>query len=167
MLYQADCSPYLTHWTNYLKKSPQNVFYYINLKTPFNVKSAIQQSIFDLLNIFLAKSYSKLELSIHTCWILLTFKSKRKVHIWPSELISGQRFLKDDLTIHSDSFFFRCYISQMAVKIWTTKTYFWPKSTRHLNFLYKLVDSFWCHVRHTEFQIWPTEHITAQRILKD
>ena len=35
-----------------------------------------------------------------------------------------------------------------------------------LNFLYVLIEAFWCHISHIEVRIWTTEHFSDPRVLQ-
>jgi hypothetical protein len=106
--------------------------------TPFDVTSAIQESLFYLLNIFLAKGSSKgfkqyKLLDSFWCYISYT-----EVPFWPTEHNSGPRVLDLELSKHTHWL--------LLILLHSYKS---PYFTYFLNFLYILIDS-WCFISYRE-----------------
>ena len=107
--------------------------FHIYSLTLSDVTSAIQKSIFDPRNMFLAKESSILGflyILIDSFWCII---SHIDVHIWPFELVSGQSVLKMFQTIYN--YRLLLMINQLyRGPLLTYWLYLWPKSPRSWTF---------------------------------
>jgi len=98
------------------------------LLMPSDVISAILESIFDQLNIFLAYWYSILNIQYILIDSFWCYFRRVWTHCWPTEKISGILVHDDEISIQTDWLLLVLYQTVSSPYL-TLGTYFWPKST--------------------------------------